>query len=563
MSTIALDAETTTDHQTVWMVSLYDVDNDTLLGTYKDEYELQRRLHQLPDDTTLVMHNGIGFDMPVLSRVWGIVFRDTFTIRDTYIMSQMYDFTIEGGHSLAAWGGRLGFPKDDFTDYDGPADGETEAEWCSRMQRYCEQDTLVTAKLYKHLLQQLRSLNVTSKSLELEQETMRIMTQQVRDGIFFDKDKASVLYDKLSHKMRSILGEMQKMFPPIVTKRYSDKQVDKQTGKPKRLKDHVEEFNPGSRQQIAKRLTEAGVRLTETTETGQYKIDETVLARIDHPASKKIAQYMMVQKRIGQLDQWFAHCTEESRIHGGVRPIGTATFRQSQQNPNLGQVPSVDKEYGKECRELFCAPAGMVFLGCDASGLELRCFANRTRSQEYIEVVTEGDAHQYHADLLGIDRRDAKTFLYAFLYGAGDAKLGSIVGGNGGDARALFNDRLPGLRELTSKVQEQARTGIIRGLDGRAIRAKSEHSALNYQLQSDGAIIMKQACVRLHQAMDHNKARQVVAVHDEWQFEVTPEYADDLGALAVMAIQQAGKDLNMVCPLDGEYKVGNNWAETH
>lgn len=560
---LALDIETNLSHSTIWMVSVYNPETEEC-HVFNKAVLLQRFLWS-HSSYCLVMHNGIGFDIPVLKKVWGIFIPNE--VRDTYVMSRLWSPKLDGGHSLKAWGERLDcLGKGDFTDFDGPTDGETREQWYDRMEAYCKQDTVLTSKLYDYLLKTMRGERFSKAAMELEHETQRIMSQQTANGIYFDRDKASVLYDQLSHKLRSINGEMQKMFPPIVTPRYSDKQIDKATGKPKRLKDNVDEFNPGSRQKIADRLTAAGVTLTEVTETGQYKIDETVLDSIDHPATKKIAQYMMVQKRIGQLDQWFLYFNEDThRIHGRVDTMGTGTYRQSQFKPNLAQIPSVGKPYGKECRELFCAPPDYMFLGCDASGLELRCFANRTGSEEYIKIVTEDDAHQYHADLLGISRRDAKTFIYAFIYGAGNGKLGQIVGGNGAEARQLFNDKLPGLRQLTAATQRMAETGKIVGLDGRPIAIRSQHSALNFQLQSDGAIIMKQACVNAHKALASWDVlpKQVVAAHDEWQFEVLPEDADRLGELLVAAIEQSGRDFNMVCPLTGEYKVGKSWADTH
>lgn len=563
---IALDIETDLSHSTIWMVSCYDPQTDTV-EVFDKAAPLQRYLRQRRD-YTLVMHNGIGFDIPVLQRVWGIVF--DHDIRDTYVMSRLWTPRLDGGHSLKVWGERLS-PTDgkgDFTDFDGPTDDETTEQWLQRMEVYCVQDTKLTAKLYDFLLRKMREARFTKSALQLEHDTQRIMSQQTANGIYFDIDAARVLYDTLTIRMREINAEMQVMFPPIVTPRYSDKQVDKDTGQPKRLKDDVNEFNPASRQKVAERLTEAGVTLTERTETGQYKIDETILEDIDHPAAQKIAEYMMVQKRIGQLDQWFHYFNEDThRIHGRVDTMGTGTYRQSQSKPNLAQIPSVGKPYGKECRDLFRAAPDMSFLGCDASGLELRCFANRTGNMDYIKIVTEGDAHQYHADLLGISRRDAKTFIYAFIYGAGNDKLGSIVGGSGAKARRLFNERLVGLKRLTEQTQKMAETGKILGLDGRPIAVRSQHSALNFQLQSDGAIIMKRACVNAHNAIAQTDwvttPLQVVAAHDEWQFEVHPEDSDKLGNLLVAAIEQAGKDYNMVCPLTGEYAVGKTWADTH
>ena len=557
MSKKVVDLETTTTHDTIWMGGVYEPDTNTYTQfTCKEELA-----PLIQDGDVIIMHNGIDFDHPVLKRVWDYEWPDV-DIVDTLVMSRLWLPTITGGHSLKEWGERVGNYKGDFTDYDEPAEGESRSEWWTRMGIYCEQDCRLTWQVYEKLMGLLRKGKFTKTAFDMEHAVQWVVSEQVRNGIYFDTAKATELYSFLQSKAAVLLESLQQEFPPIITQRWSEN-----TGK--RLKDKVELFNPGAPSQIARRLMGRGVKLTELTEKGSIKMDDEILESITHPAAAPIQEYKMIEKRLSQMNGWFKHCTEDThRIHGRVNSMGAATYRMSQFKPNLAQIPAIGKPYGKECRELFCAPEGKVMVGCDASGLELRCFANATGDADYAEVVVNGDVHQYHADLLGIDRRTAKTFIYAFLYGAGNGKLSRIINGNGRAARAVFLERVPGLLQLREKIVAQHNNGgYVEGLDGRRVRTSSEHSAVNYRLQSDGALIMKQASVVLHRYINERqwkcKPMQVVAAHDEWQFETLPEEADKLGQLAVRAIKQAGKDFNMTCPLDGEYMIGKSWAETH
>jgi DNA polymerase I-like protein with 3'-5' exonuclease and polymerase domains len=214
-------------------------------------------------------------------------------------------------------------------------------------------------------------------------------------------------------------------------------------------------------------------------------------------------------------------------------------------------------------------------VGCDASGLELRMLAHYMKDQDYIKTVTEGsskngtDVHTVNQRAAGLATRDnAKTFIYAFLYGAGDAKIGSIVGGTAKDGEKLkkkFLEKTPALARLLSKVKKEADTGSVPGLDGRRIWVRSEHAALNSLLQGAGAIVMKKALVLFYDTFKANKwpVKLVANVHDEFQFEVHPDYAELAGKAARQSIIDAGVHFKLRCPLDGEYKIGKNWKETH
>jgi len=257
------------------------------------------------------------------------------------------------------------------------------------------------------------------------------------------------------------------------------------------------------------------------------------------------------------------------------------TGRMTHSKPNMAQVPSVkhDKEgntlwgfeggYGADCRDLWTVPAGYSLVGCDASGLELRMLAHYMDDDNYTEEILNGDIHTANQRASGVESRNqAKTFIYAFLYGAGDGKIGEIVGGTAREGRVLkanFLANTPSLKALRERVDVSAGKGWLLGLDGRKLYVRSAHSAVNTLLQSAGAIVMKKALVLLDEYAKMYKIdyKFVLNVHDEFQCEVKADQADFFGGLAVASIVKAGESFKLNCPLDGEYKVGKTWEQTH
>jgi len=261
---------------------------------------------------------------------------------------------------------------------------------------------------------------------------------------------------------------------------------------------------------------------------------------------------------------------KNGRIHGRVNTNGAVSGRCTHNRPNMAQVPASRAPYGKECRELFTAPKGKVLVGADASGLELRCLAHylwRWDNGAYAKKILEGDIHTENQQAAGLETRDqAKTFIYAFLYGAGDGKIGEIVRGTNRDGRRLkdsFFERMPAIKRLVLAVEKSVKNhNLLKGLDGRWLPCRSAHSALNLLLQSAGAVIMKQALICF--AEDAQQPYELHGnIHDEVQFSCDMEHADELGSLFCSSLDKAGEMLGFRCQLDGEYKIGNNWSETH
>ena len=547
---IVLDIETNTAHDKIWCVVTRNIDNAEV-KVWKHPEGLQKYLESC---TLIIMHNGINFDGPVLKKNWKITMKKT-QVCDTLVISRLFSPSLEAGHSLQAWGNRLGFLKIDFTDFNNGITQE--------MVDYCIQDTLVTQKLYEHLTKEM-SHDYSKESIKLEHEVAFIIAEQERSGFRFDEAKALQLLSVLKTKLDAICVEMQSIFPAKVT----SGRTHKTHGRP--LPDIVEDFNPGSRKQIAERLIEKGWKPSKLTEKGSIIVDETTLEGIDIPEAKAIAEYLMLQKRIAQVESWIDAIQTDGRVHGQVITNGAVTGRMTHHSPNMAQVPNSGSPYGPECRELWTVKKGYKLVGIDASGLELRMLAHYMKDDAYTTEVVSGDIHTANQKAAGIETRNqAKTFIYAFLYGAGSAKIGSIVGGSSKEGQALitrFLRNTPRLRALREKVSRlYVQKAWLPGLDGRKLLVRSEHSALNTLLQGAGAIAMKQALVIFNKRLRQSQIdyKFVANVHDEWQVEVEENRADEVGKLGVQSITDAGVVLNMRCPLSGEYRVGNNWKETH
>ena len=548
---IVLDIETSSRHDTIWLVVTRDIETNEV-KVWKAANGLQEYLASCD---LIIMHNGINFDSQVLKETWKVTMKLS-QVCDTLVLSRLLNPSLEGGHSLEAWGQRLGFPKGDFSDWD--------SGWSQEMEDYCIQDTLVTAKLYSHLVAELKQQEFSPKSQELEHEVQAIITKQERAGFKLDEVNALQLLAELKTKLDSIQVEMQRIFPPKIT----SGRTHKTSGKP--LRDIVEPFNPGSRKQIAERLIEKGWKPTKHTEKGSVIVDETTLEGIDIPEAKAIAEYLMLQKRIAQVESWLEAMEADGRVHGKVITNGAVTGRMTHHSPNMAQVPNSSAVYGPECRALWTVEKGNKLVGIDASGLELRMLAHYMSDDDYTNEVVSGDIHTTNQKAAGLETRNqAKTFIYAFLYGAGSSKIGKIVGGSAKEGQRLIDSFLrntPKLAKLREKVSRvYAKKGTLPGLDGRQLLVRSEHSAVNTLLQGAGAIVMKQAVVLLYKKLvKANIWHEFKAnVHDEWQIECKEADAEKVGQLGVESIEEAGKILNMRCPLTGEYKVGNNWKETH
>ena len=594
---------------------LRDLDSDTVVSCADQPGYVSIRggLDILASAERVYGHNAIAFDLPAIRKVYP-GFRLNGRLLDTMTAAAMRwahikdsDFArnrakrlpgnLIGSHSLEAWGHRLGVLKGDYkktNDF---------SQWSPEMQKYCEQDTAVG----KALVERIRAAGVPEQAVETEHELAAYLFQQERNGWPFDMEKATALHASLAGKKAALEEELRTAFEPWVISlgMFTPKKDNKKRGYAagvaiERFKTVT--FNPSSTQHIADRLIKVyGWEPSQFTGTGLPVVDENTLKGLDYPPVAKLRECLLLTKRLGQIAEgkqaWLAHARKTGpeggaitglhHIHHKVWQNKAITARAAHSNPNLGQVPKVTSPYGGECRELFHVPEGWVQVGADASGLELRCLAHymaRYDNGAYGQsVIAEkpNDVHTLTATILGIIRDDAKTFIYALLYGAGDEKLGKIVTkgatpkeqtAKGAELRKKFFRGLPALKKVSEDVKAASKKhGFLRLIDGRRCYTRSEHAALNSLLQGTGAVICKRWIVEFNRRLTskygpqgwNGKWAALGWIHDEVQIAVCPEIAEDACSILVDSIRHMTSHFNFRVPLDGEAKCGANWKETH
>ena len=565
------------------LYSFADRDGNTLS-------EIEEGLAMLEDADEISGHNIIKFDIPVIRKLYPsfyirgklfdtllmskLCYPDIGEIDDRRIRKGLYPKEIRGRYSLKAWGYRLKEYKGDYCEQE-----DCWSKWTPDMQRYCEQDVMVTKKLYELL----KSKNISEEAVALEHEFAQIINAQEQRGVYFDKTRAIELTGQLLQRKSELEQELKRFFPAETrTETFIPKANNRARGYIKGqpfTKYITVEFNPSSRQMIADRLIKKyNWKPKELSPTGLPIVSEEVLEGLDYVEAPILKEYFLVTKVLGQIadgrNAWLKLISPDGAIHGRVDTIGAVTGRCTHNSPNLAQVPAVGGFMGKECRELFRAREGYKLVGCDASGLELRCLAHYMNDEDYIHEILHGDIHTKNQQMAGLaTRAEAKRFIYAFNYGGGDSLIGSIVGGDAKKGKAIkkkFLEGLPKLHKLITNVQAKIKSrGYLYGLDKRVLKVREQYKGLNVLLQSAGAIVMKKAlCILYEDCFDKGwKLNEdyafVLNVHDEYQAEVKPELVDEYKEMAVNAIRKAGEYFKFRCPLDGEAKVGDSWYDTH
>ena len=558
-------------------------------------------------------HNVIDFDLPALEKVYGFRLPDSVRVMDTLTTVRMRwahikdsDFNLFrskklpgqliGSHSLKAWGYRLGLHKGEY-------DGGWE-NWSKAMQDYCVQDTAVTAAI----VARIRAAGVSPESVETEHELAFYLREQEANGFPFDFNSAIKLQAMLASKRQEVHVRLTERFGTylVPSGEFVPKVNNAKLGYTKGVpvsKVKVIHFNPSSRDHIINRLSALyGWTPTEFTEKGKPKLDDDILAAMPYPEAADLAEHFLLSKRLGSLSEgneaWLkvmdknkprgGVLTGQFHIHGRINQSGAITHRASHMKPNMSAVPKVTAPYGTESRSLFVAPPGFQLLGADASGLELRCLAHymaKYDDGEYAQVILTGDPHSVNRDALGLSGKEgrdkSKTYIYAWLYGAGDEKLGSILDPTatpaqqaklGKASRVRFLKGLPAMKLLVDGVKASAtKHGYLTLLDGRRTYTRSDHSALNSLLQSAGAIICKRWIVTFNrqfliefgpQGWDKQWAACAWS-HDEVQLGVRPAIAERAAVILVESIRSLTDHFKLRIPLDGEAKLGPHWAATH
>lgn len=610
----------------IWCICTKEKDTGVVnqfLNLHEDMAERERFIEYAKKVTRWVGHNFINFDGPVINRIVGPVI-DMTKIVDTLVVSMTVDFGI-GFHSLATWGEKLGYPKDNFKDFEGGLTQE--------MLDYCHRDVEVTEQLFKHFSSQIKD-KAWSKSLRLEHDVAIICQQMHEGGFEFDINSAEDMHLEITKRLQELEERIHRAFPPklelvkeIKYRTKADGELFKNVAEaintyPKTevrgttllCYDYIT-FNPGSTKQRIERLWEAGWNPVDKTVGHRVAIRDGNIDKLDYyekygwtvseenlktlpksapEGAHALAEWLTLEGRRSTLSEWLQAFSDsnDTRIHGSFMHIGSWTGRMAHRNPNMGNIPSVfhgepktavekvKSDYDGRFRDLWTTPEGCYLVGTDASGIQLRILADIMESKQYIKAIIEGksedqtDIHNLNRKALGlsgITRDMAKTFIYAFLLGAGTAKIAQILKTNMGQAgKAVnnFTESIEGLSTLKKKViPEIARQGYFRGYDGRRVVVPSEHKTLAGMLQNGETLVMKYATRRwMEEASKQGLDFKVCTwVHDEWQTEIrgSLEDAERLAEIQREAIEWAGLHLGIMCPLAGESSIGKSWKDTH
>ena len=420
----------------------------------------------------------------------------------------------------------------------------------------------------------MRPLSPLPDWCALEHRVQDILTKQEIHGWYFDEQKAQQLESSLRREMEETQAILCGQFPFVAGPLFTPKRDNSTQGYRAGCEiQRIKEFNPTSRDHIAWILTtHLNVKLTKTTTTGKPIIDEIILTEIDIPFSRLCAKCLTIKKKLGMISEgvnaWRKLVTTSNRIHHHCS-VATNTFRCAHRNPNLGQVPA-----GPEFRELFTASPGKIMVGADLSGIELRMLAHylgRYDGGRYADILLNDDIHQVNADKIGITRRQVKTVTYAFLYGAGNEKIGTSYDNSlqpkearkkGQEIREAYVSAIEGLADLLGAVSHKATQGHIMACDGRRVLVDSPHKGLNYLLQCSAGVVAKRWMVIANDLVQV-KASQLAFVHDELQYECEQDYADTLMETLENSATLAGHYYNLRCPIAAEAKKGKTWADVH
>ena len=599
MSKLVFDVETDgLKYTRIWCIATQDIDTGEV--TSFGPNELHEAVDHLNTAETLIGHNILTFDIPCIRKILNLPdFAEDKKTLDTLVLSRLFNPDRKTGHRLSDWGKVLSFPKIEFSDY---------SQYSMQMLKYCIRDVELNTRVFKQLRQEAKAGRFGLKCISLEHKVAEILGEQERQGFLLDFEKASTIKAQLEKGILNTEKKIKEVFKPKIietklypkykksggiarnavtehgagtrlsedellemTELYSLREVNDQQLRPDYIvRKYTKEVLVSSRQQLAEYLQDFGWKPTKFTDKGNIILNEKVLETVTNiPEARHIKDYFLLEKRLTQLNSWIEEANPATfRVHSHVIHNGTVTGRMTHRKPNMAQVPSASVPYGRSLRECWRVSDGYKLVGIDASGLELRMLAHYMTDQDYINEIISGDIHTANQKLAGLESRDqAKTFIYSLLYGAGDARLGAVAGGNketGAKLRRSFFDNLPSFTNLRNRVSRTVqKNNCLKGLDDRKLTIRSEHRALNTLLQSAGAIVMKEALVILNEKLRDYDTHFVANVHDEWQIEVKEDEADKVGELGIQSIKEAGVSFSLNCPLDGEYKVGNNWSETH
>lgn len=549
-----------------------------------------------------VFHNGIGFDVPVLNRLWrvGLTIADVI---DTLVMSMVYSPSLEGGHSLDEWGVRMRFPKGKFDDF---------ARLSDEMIEYCLQDCRLTRRVFLELLRRMNKEKFSLEGIELEHRSWQLVKAQQKAGFAFNIEGAHCLLALLREKENETRDRILEYWPPKLQPVNEYQRPFKKDGTPsKNYLKHLEEyekvelsrnrgsyrvyayvaFNIGSPLQRTEKLLALGWRPREFTDAGsprstiKGKLSPSLEEFVEESGKEEvrlIAKWIEVNARANMINTWIEAYNERTGcIHGSLWLANTLRYRHS--NPNTANIPAVringsnclrgeDGVWTYEARDLWTVRSpDRSLVGVDAKGIQLRVLAHYLNNPAFTEAVLGGDPHSYNQDIGGFSSRAvAKTFIYAFLLGAGDAKVGEIIQGSsrdGKEVKARFINNFPGLANLLDSLQAQlTKSNRIILCDGTPLLVTQPHTRLGYLLQGDESRIMKRAAILTAREVRRRELDviKVGDIHDEWQNDTLTAHTNEfVGDVLPNAFRMSGESFKYRLPIDCDSKIGKTWASTH
>lgn len=604
---------------TVWLICTHQLETGEAM-TFSDidpnsDGSIEDGLKYLRQSDTLIAHNGIGFDFPVLKDLLGFKVAPWIKIVDTMLLSQLSDQPLKGGHSLGAWGKRLGHKKPEHEEW---------LKWSPDMSIRCQEDVAITVKLYQVLYEHCVSLigeNEKFKdAIRVEHEIALFTAAQVENGWLFDINKAhelihtwtkriNIINDEVAPhiKSRIIRGDVRGpkylkdgMYDKNTARYFGISQKCALTTKPiwgQYTKFSIVETDIGNLDALKDFLfTQGWIPDTFNYEkdskgfpikddTGNliiksYSLSETSMESIDGELGKLVVEYNALRHRRSQVEGWIKALRKDTRLVCQAFTMGTPTFRM--RHKGIVNVPGPYARYGEELRRLFIVPDGYKVVGCDSAGNQFRLMAHYMGDPDMTKSVLEGDSklgtdvHTRNAEILGISRALAKNFIYGFLFGAGATKIGQIITGApnlkaGKVAKAKFLAGMPKLGELLTRVDNTFKStknktgkGFLPGLDGRRVYVDSAHKAFNYLLQSGEAITCKAAVAMAWDKIQSEglDARPLLMMHDEVQLEVREDHVERVSVILEEAFRDAPKQYGVEI-MDGDSAVGKDWFETH
>jgi DNA polymerase-1 len=625
MANIVLDIETNAIDMPdkLWCVVTQDVDTGEVKSYHNDTLPNLRDDIKVTD--TLIGHHILGYDLPQLRRLLPHFNHPDEKVIDTLILSRLYHFNIRNGHSLKAWGARLRYHKIEYDEFD---------KFTPEMLEYCTQDVALNVKLFKFLDKKLGEN--FKRAIEVEHRTASVCKALHKNGFDFNMEEALKLHTTI-HKEKELLDEqIQAAFPPVtkslgVTTPRATKGGGLHGGDFRWMREDQPDltpfaagcpfsrftwvpFNPQSPAQIIDRVHKIGWEPFDMSQGHQnlkrlilenqrkyrrgptpeqqkklkryekygWKVNVENFSTINPYGPKEtslLIRRLLIGNRLSVLNSWFeAYNTfNTGKIHGVFLVPGCWTHRMAHRNPNMGNIPNAEAEFGAEMRSLWNSgpDPSQSLVGCDASSIQLRILAHYLDNEEFTDTICAGteekgtDIHTRNAELLDIPRSTAKTWIYAWLLGAGTEKLSHMLKRSKPDTLVIadtFMDRYTGFRALkTGRIVADAERGYFEGIDGRYVVCPSEHHMLAGYLQNGEALVMRYATLNWMADLEKQKVPFWICnlVHDEWQVKCATKDAEKVGKAMVQSLVKTGQDLKLNCPLSGNYKIGKTWLDTH